>query len=162
MVLIRQRTKKSPTAQIVIPLVIGFFIGSLCTKFTLKANSRGDTSGLVNVAKDEFQTSISSVSDEDSGWHPIFVYYGKAEALKKIKTPMIHDGNRNEGSQVKQDEIINNLINSFREAAKIESGEKPYFVDLAANDAAALSNTFRLEKNYNWKGLCIEPNPGMF
>ncbi len=33
-----------------------------------------------------------------------------------------------------------------------------YFVDLAANDAISLSNTFKLEQK-GWRGLCIEPNP---
>jgi hypothetical protein len=33
-----------------------------------------------------------------------------------------------------------------------------YFVDLAANDAISLSNTYKLEQ-LGWDGLCIEPNP---
>ena len=34
-----------------------------------------------------------------------------------------------------------------------------YFVDLAANDAVTLSNSYTLEQQYGWKGLCVEPNP---
>jgi Methyltransferase FkbM domain len=34
-----------------------------------------------------------------------------------------------------------------------------YFVDLAANDAVWASNTFSLEQNFGWQGLCIEANP---
>lgn len=34
-----------------------------------------------------------------------------------------------------------------------------YFLDLAANDAAYISNTYALEKHFKWTGLCIEPNP---
>jgi len=33
-----------------------------------------------------------------------------------------------------------------------------YFVDLAAGDGIFLSNTYVLEKQLCWKGLCIEPN----
>jgi FkbM family methyltransferase len=33
-----------------------------------------------------------------------------------------------------------------------------YFVDLAAGDGIFLSNTYFLEKNMEWKGLCIEPS----
>lgn len=33
-----------------------------------------------------------------------------------------------------------------------------YFVDLAAGDGIFLSNTYFLEKNMGWKGLCIEPS----
>ena len=34
-----------------------------------------------------------------------------------------------------------------------------YFIDLAANDAVTLSNSYTLEQQYGWKGLCVEPNP---
>jgi Methyltransferase FkbM domain len=34
-----------------------------------------------------------------------------------------------------------------------------YFVDLASNDAVWASNTFALEQNMDWKGICIEANP---
>lgn len=34
-----------------------------------------------------------------------------------------------------------------------------YFVDLAANDAVTFSNSYTLEQQYGWRGLCIEPNP---
>jgi FkbM family methyltransferase len=33
-----------------------------------------------------------------------------------------------------------------------------YFVELAAGDGIFLSNTYFLEKNLGWSGLCIEPN----
>ena len=33
-----------------------------------------------------------------------------------------------------------------------------FFVDLAAHDAVALSNTLSLERDFAWRGLCIEPN----
>ena len=34
-----------------------------------------------------------------------------------------------------------------------------YFIDLAANDAISMSNTKSLERDYSWRGLCVEPNP---
>jgi len=37
-----------------------------------------------------------------------------------------------------------------------------YFVEIGANDGLLLSNTYLLEKNYNWKGICIEPLPDKF
>jgi len=36
--------------------------------------------------------------------------------------------------------------------------KKGYFIDLAAADGIRISNTFLLEKKYNWSGICIEPN----
>lgn len=32
-----------------------------------------------------------------------------------------------------------------------------YFVDIGAHDGIDLSNTYRLEKDYQWKGICVEP-----
>lgn len=34
-----------------------------------------------------------------------------------------------------------------------------FFVDLAANDAIDISNTFVLERSFGWDGICIEANP---
>lgn len=32
-----------------------------------------------------------------------------------------------------------------------------YFIEAGANDGITLSNTYLLEKDYDWKGICIEP-----
>ena len=37
-----------------------------------------------------------------------------------------------------------------------------YFLDLAASDGIFLNNTFVLETQYGWNGVCIEPNPVFF
>ena len=34
-----------------------------------------------------------------------------------------------------------------------------YFIEMGASDGIELSNTFMLEKDYNWTGMCIEPIP---
>ena|SRR5664279_112019 len=33
-----------------------------------------------------------------------------------------------------------------------------YFLDSGASDGVALSNTYSLEKAYQWQGICVEPN----
>jgi len=32
-----------------------------------------------------------------------------------------------------------------------------YFVDIGAADGKSLSNTYKMEKEYGWKGICVEP-----
>lgn len=54
-------------------------------------------------------------------------------------------------SQKGQDKwVINDVFNYKKNG---------YFVDLAATDGIKNNNTYLLEKNLNWKGICIEPNP---
>jgi len=53
-------------------------------------------------------------------------------------------------AQCEQDSLVLKLLNS-----KVGG----YFIDLAANDYKHISNSYSLEKYYNWSGICIEPNP---
>ena len=53
-------------------------------------------------------------------------------------------------SQVGQDQTIVDVFDGNGEG---------YFVDLASNDAVSLSNTLTLERQFGWRGLCIEANP---
>jgi len=34
-----------------------------------------------------------------------------------------------------------------------------YFVEIGANNGYTMSNTYLLEKNYDWKGICVEATP---
>ena len=37
-----------------------------------------------------------------------------------------------------------------------------FFIELGATDGINLSNTYILEKYFDWKGICIEPNPEFY
>lgn len=56
-------------------------------------------------------------------------------------------------SQLNQDikviEFYNHMKNGF-------------FIEIGAHNGIHLSNTYLLEKNYDWKGFCIEPLPDKF
>jgi len=56
-------------------------------------------------------------------------------------------------SQFKQDL---NIIEFFNKT------EGLYFLDIGANDGKTFSNTYLLEKKYNWNGICSEPLPSAF
>jgi hypothetical protein len=80
------------------------------------------------------------IVDNKEGWRTIEVFVGKTQETKRGKW----------FSQVKQDELVIGLLRNKREG---------FFIDLAANEARKLSNTYALERSFGWKGLCIEPNP---
>jgi len=37
-----------------------------------------------------------------------------------------------------------------------------FFIEIGASDGIELSNTYLLEKKYNWTGICVEPIPNRF
>ena len=40
--------------------------------------------------------------------------------------------------------------------------ENGYFIEIGANDGISLSNTYLLERQYKWTGICCEPIPSRF
>ena len=119
------------------------------------------------------EATLSAHSNSD-GWNNIHVFYGntshvaQASHINKAILPLARqqqsDGNNNNNSssnnnnnnfrrwfsQSQQDEFVSRLLRNKRNG---------YFVDLAANDAIRISNTYALETYFHWQGLCIEANP---
>ena len=56
-------------------------------------------------------------------------------------------------SQLGQDTAALKFYNNKREG---------YFLEIGASDGLNLSNTYLLEKEYGWKGICVEPIPAIF
>jgi len=73
------------------------------------------------------------------GWKTIHAYIGPEREQERSSFLS--------NSQVHQDLVINSMFHS-----------KGFFVDLAANDYKAFSNTYSLETFAGWSGICIEPN----
>jgi len=53
-------------------------------------------------------------------------------------------------SQVGQDEWVNSIL---------KNKTNGYFIELGAADGKIYSNTLFFERELNWSGICIEPNP---
>ena len=105
----------------------------------LKLSSHDDN--VINNKKVEEHTG--------DGWRAIYVYYGKDGVIEDH----LEYKEKDKGAQVDQDKVILALYSKvYGSLDKV-----PYFVDLAANDALSLSNTYLLEQK-GWDGLCIEPN----
>ena len=56
-------------------------------------------------------------------------------------------------SQINQDINVINFFNGFKNL---------YFIDIGAFDGEHISNSFILEKEYNWKGICSEAQISSF
>lgn len=57
-------------------------------------------------------------------------------------------------SQKGQDKYLNE---------KLFKGKKNgFFVDIGAHDGISFSNTYFFEKNLDWEGVCVDPNPNVF
>jgi Methyltransferase FkbM domain len=91
------------------------------------------------------------LDQNDDGWKTLNIFYGTRFYLPKVS--LIEEekfATSRFFSQCKQDEIVSKMFRNKRDG---------YFVDLAANDAVKLSNTYALETHFGWNGICIEANP---
>ena len=61
--------------------------------------------------------------------------------------------NQSKFSQSGQDAFVLSYFKNKRDGV---------FIDIGANDGVSLSNTYYLEKELNWKGICFEPIPDIF
>ena len=111
----------------------------------------------LRVQGTEEKSSFSLSKFLPEGWHPIYVFFGKRNLITDdIPSKWWVSGvEKNENGQEwfgqhGQDVAVAKFLNFKRGG---------FFVDLAANDAVWASNTFALETNFDWKGICIEPNP---
>ena len=89
-------------------------------------------------------------------WKTIHVFTGGTSMFSSSgdhNLPQKHVNQRLWHSQYLQDMSV---IRAFMISG--QRPEKRFFVDLAAHDAAQMSNTKSLEDHYGWNGLCIEGN----
>ncbi len=61
---------------------------------------------------------------------------------------------KNSLSQIGQDRYVINKV--------YKKKRNGFFVDVGASHGLNLSNTYLLEKDFGWTGICIEPNPNFF
>ena len=95
-------------------------------------------------------TATSSASSQD-GWNSIDVFYGSTDHVVSLLPK-----DQIWFSQTRQEEAILKMLSKGVSGNKYKGG---FFVDLASNDATVFSNTYILERDYHWKGICIEANP---
>lgn len=142
--------------------LFGFVASSLIFLFHFHFESTGcSCSGLdvlitassikFNNLKGQPRKSSIHSSIENNGWKQINVFYGDQQHIADVTTlPKPYFEVNQWFSQYRQDEIVARLLNGKKNG---------FFVDLASNDAVRISNTYALETQLDWKGICLEPNP---
>jgi FkbM family methyltransferase len=142
---------------LLLTFLIGIFVGSLLnSNTTINVGEQEKERQLVQFSEyDKHSQKHSSVlrdnhnnnndKNNDYVWQTVHVYRGGKDQEGEESSNAIQYY-----SQAKQDEVVLQLL---------KNKTNGYYIDLASNDARLLSNTYTLEKYFNWNGLCIEPNP---
>jgi hypothetical protein len=154
----RQRTQVNNALFLVLGVFIGFLASSFLSMASYEPKSPDDqtsnavlSSPLVSRGQHYANNNNNAQDVVDNGWGLISVFYGNTSHLPFTSTiPQDYFHQTKWFSQVQQDLIVSTLFRGKRDG---------YFVDLAANDAVRISNTYALETHFGWRGLCLEPNP---
>lgn len=92
-------------------------------------------------------------------WRTVSVYVGSDVAAQAREGSEIKPANQMDDDrpnhvhgQASQDSVITTLFKKKRGG---------YFVDMAANHPLFISNTRSLERDYGWKGLCVDGNENL-
>ena len=148
------RTFREPSRwpNILVGVVIGIVLSAMIPDTEYAINERLLETTRNALAQNQDRASHNHrVADPESGWHAIDVYYGDVKHLPYY-SPINKDYFERVQwfSQRRQDFVVSTLLKGKKNG---------YFLDLAANDAVQISNTYALETFFDWNGLCIEPNP---
>jgi Methyltransferase FkbM domain len=143
-------SKRKPWPTLVVALSSSFALGYLAAFSSFSTSDRARSLRNTDVKGTSEPVNIAVTSQEAYGWKTIDVFYGTRDHLSRVSSVTQQDLSRIRFfSQVRQDAIVSKLFHEKRGG---------FFVDLAANDAVQLSNTFALETYFGWDGICIEPN----
>ena len=147
----RSHREPSPWPNILLGVVIGLLLSAMIPDTEYAMNERLLETTRHALAPKQSYAPHKSAAHPESGWHAIDVYYGDDKhlpyysSINKDYFQRVHWF-----SQRRQDFVVSKLLKGKKNG---------YFVDLAANDAVQISNSYALETFFDWNGLCIEPNP---
>mmetsp|Transcript_27390 Transcript_27390/g.40438 ORF Transcript_27390/g.40438 Transcript_27390/m.40438 type:complete len:335 (+) Transcript_27390:89-1093(+) len=132
--------------------LFGLGVGICVTTLLIPHPSPNTTNpSVVRAGASASANSLSLPSDSSDEWNSIHVFTGDSKHISAYSTINYdHFIISQWFSQARQDEVV---------AALLRNKKGGYFVDLASNDAIKISNTYALENNFGWRGLCLEPNP---
>ena len=128
--------------------LVYFFVGAFCGVVLTKLGSLSGSSS--SSSSSMIRASSSALAPMGNGWKNVHVFYGGTKHIRD-NSAINNDffDKINWYSQARQDEVV---------AALTRNKKNGFFIDLAANDPIKISNSYALETNYGWNGLCFEPN----
>lgn len=148
------REKMRQLTTLTVGMIIGFVMGFSWSNINILLEDSDAGSRRHLLAKLEHPETIrmsKKNEEKNSRWKNIHVFNGNdSHIYDATDLPAPYFKANKWFSQFRQDEIVSKLLRNKRGG---------YFIDLAANDPVRISNTFALERNSNWDGLCLEPNP---
>mmetsp|Transcript_4314 Transcript_4314/g.10411 ORF Transcript_4314/g.10411 Transcript_4314/m.10411 type:complete len:336 (+) Transcript_4314:112-1119(+) len=124
-------------------IYIAVFSAGIMVGWNLERNQ--DFPGTEMHRLQQVRSEQTAIDNHEDGWKTLEVFYGFTDYFESLLPT-----DKKFYSQARQDEVILSLLRNKTNG---------YFVDLAANDATTLSNSYALERFFGWRGLCIEPNP---
>lgn len=151
-----QDVNKRDVGLVGIGIIVGMVLVSVFSASSGPTNSHTN-GGAVRALSNQCPETASSLA-LPAGVRPIYVHTGNFDLLSDaiptkwwLATSPAHSANVHGEwfAQHGQDVAVAKFHN-FK--------QNGFFVDLAANDAVWASNTFSLEQNFGWKGICIEAN----
>jgi hypothetical protein len=147
----RLQERKKNVAVLSLGVLIGFFTSSLLFFSFASLENKCVRSIPLTTIQPSSSLSTDRPLRGDDGWKLIHVFYGDKSHVSEASTiPLPYFQENFWFSQYRQDEIVSRLLHNKRNG---------FFIDLAANDAVRISNTYSLETHFDWKGICLEPNP---
>lgn len=140
-------------------LLIGIILGGLMA--TLSGSPTGVVTGIVRGSGGTGPGSRNPLINEikGPGWNPVHVFYGKMQHFYDEIPERWYLKNDKKHTGKKSNEWFSQHGEDLSVATFFNFKKTGFFVDLASTDAVWASNTFALENNLNWKGICIEANP---
>lgn len=139
---------------------VGMIVGMLLVGvFSSSSNSAASSHTSVRAPANQEcpDTTVASDVALPTGMKPLYIHTGKFDLLSDaiptkwwLATSPSHTDPKGEWFAQHGQDVAVAKFHNFK--------QNGFFVDLAANDAVWASNTFSLEQNFGWKGICIEAN----
>jgi FkbM family methyltransferase len=103
-----------------------------------------------------FETKIELLS------HELSLAIQRAQIGMRYPTPDLVDSKSNRNTNFEEDlkgRAVSQWGQELWVLEKMDYKRKGFFVEFGATDGIRLSNTYMLEKEFGWTGICAEPNP---